>query len=219
MWKLAAGLLGVGTATVGGVLTYRSFIKPTTHSIRDLLAVKNPEKRLISRSADGSSAEWKAAWKLYLSAYQKDGKNPFSLNKEKPNEEPNGNENAPSEFMNKCEGLSGNMVVDKEDERYKNVLSYCTRNTLIQDLIQESGRTLLKETGDDWSASWKSYREVNSGKEQNQDIWKLSDWNAKKGADSSISDDLKKKCKEKLESNAGIQVDDDYQNVVKWCSK
>ncbi|CBY92258.1 hypothetical protein HF1_02500 [Mycoplasma haemofelis str. Langford 1] len=219
MWKAAAGVLGAGTAVAGGALAYKGLTKPTTHSIRDLLATKNPEKRLISKSADGSSTEWKSAWKLYLTSYKKDGKNPFSLNRDKPNTEPDGNENAPSEFMSKCESLSKEMVVDKEDSRYQNVLIYCTRNTLVKDLIIESGRTLLQESGDDWGASWKSYREANTGKGEKQDVWQLSDWKDKQNADSPVSDDLKNKCKEKLESNAGVQVNDDYPNVVKWCSK
>ncbi|AEW45076.1 hypothetical protein MHC_01050 [Mycoplasma haemocanis str. Illinois] len=219
MLKLSAGLLGVGTVAAGGVLVYKGLSKPLTYSIKDLLAVENPEKRLISKSSDGSSAEWKEAWKLYLSSYKKDGKNPFFLSKDKPNTEPDGKENAPAEFMNKCEEFSRDMVVDKKDNRYQNVLDYCTRNTLIQDLIQELGRTLLKESGDDWSVGWESYRKANAGRQQSQDIWKLSDWSNAQNSSSPVSEDFKKKCKDKLESSVGAKVDDDYQNVVNWCSK
>ncbi|AEW45080.1 hypothetical protein MHC_01070 [Mycoplasma haemocanis str. Illinois] len=223
MVKAVVVLLGAGTATVGGVLTYKSFIKPTTHSIRDLLAVKNPEKRLISKATNGSSTEWKAAWKLYLSNYKKNGKNPFSLNKNKPDTEPDGNENAPSEFMNKCEELSRDMVVDKEDNRYKNVLAYCTRVTLVSDLISEnypSKKVLSKDEAgstDGWKKAWSNYKTFNTNKTKGKDAWNLSDWPTQN--EDNAPNTFIDKCAEKVRMATFDLNNEDYLNAVKWCTR
>ncbi|CBY92267.1 hypothetical protein HF1_02590 [Mycoplasma haemofelis str. Langford 1] len=220
MLKEGVALLGVGAAATGGFLAYNgvSNSKTKTYSIKDLLATKNPKKRLIAKSTDGSSPEWKAVWKLYATEYKNNNHNLFSLasiNSEKTIDD---NQPAPSEFMSKCESLVMEHVVNEKDDKYQGVLKYCTRDALIKDLILESGRVVLQES-DDWGDSWKSYRAANTDKEDQQDTWKLKDWNTKKSNDSTISDDLKKKCKEKLEAKVGDQVDGDYSNIVKWCSK
>ncbi|AEW45092.1 hypothetical protein MHC_01130 [Mycoplasma haemocanis str. Illinois] len=215
MIKVAAGVLGAGAVAAGGALAYKGLIKSPTHSIKDLLATKNPEKRLISKSNDGSSAEWKAAWKLYLTAYKNNNQNPFFLTVAKPTTIDD-NQSAPSEFMSKCESLIMEQVSNEKDDKYKGVLQYCTRSTLVKDLVMESGRSILQDS-DDWSGSWNSYKSANTDKGDKQDTWKLEDWNTKKSG-STVSGDLQKKCKEKLGSKVGMQVDD-YSNIVKWCSK
>ncbi|AEG72580.1 hypothetical protein MHF_0298 [Mycoplasma haemofelis Ohio2] len=215
MLKEGVALLGVGAAATGGVLAYNgvSNSKTKTYLVKDLLATKNPEKRLIAKSEDGSSPEWKAVWKLYATEYKNNNRNPFSLasiNSEKTIDD---NQPAPSEFMSKCESL-----VMEKDDKYQGVLKYCTRDALIKDLILESGRVVLQDS-DNWGDSWKSYRATNTDKEDQQDTWKLEDWNTKKSSDSDISEDLKAKCKEKLEAKAGTKVDGDFPNIVQWCSK
>ncbi|AEW45078.1 hypothetical protein MHC_01060 [Mycoplasma haemocanis str. Illinois] len=216
MLKLSAGLLGAGTVVAGGVLTYKNLIKSPTHLIRDLLAVKNPEKRLLSQSDDGSSDEWKTSWKSYIEKYKNQESNPFSLTSSQLKDTI---VNAPSEFRNGCKSTSLDKVVDETDLRYQAILSYCTRDTLVKDLILESGREIIDSSSGDWNESWKDYRHINNGKQDKEDTWQLSDWKDKKGNDALVSEDLKKKCESKISGKTGGKVNDDYSNIVRWCSK
>ncbi|CBY92268.1 hypothetical protein HF1_02600 [Mycoplasma haemofelis str. Langford 1] len=215
--KVATGVLVGGTAAAGGSFLYKGTSKPQTYSIKDLLASKNPEKRLISTSDSGSSAEWKAAWKAYRDTYKDRDSNPFSLTATQLKDS-SSDPNAPNELISGCKSLFMEQVVDTEGEKYKTVLGYCTRNTLVKDLILESNRNLMPESGGNWGEIWKDYRKANEGKGKDQDTWKLTDWENKKDQDSSASDDLPKKCKTKLETSSGVKTVNDYQDVVNWCS-
>ncbi|AEW45093.1 hypothetical protein MHC_01135 [Mycoplasma haemocanis str. Illinois] len=212
--KLASGVLVGGTLAAGGSFLYKGTSNSKTYSIKDLLASKNPEKRLISSSYNDSSVEWKAVWKAYKDTYQNKDGNPFSLTSVQFTSDTN----VPSEFINSCESWFMKQVVDDKDERYKTVLSYCTRDTLVKDLILESNRKLVSDSGGNWNEIWKDYRKVNEGKEKGKDTWQLTDWETKKDQDSSVSEDLPKKCKEKLEGKSGGSSVNDYQDVVNWCS-
>ncbi|AEW45082.1 hypothetical protein MHC_01080 [Mycoplasma haemocanis str. Illinois] len=216
--KVVAGVLVGGTTTIGGFLIHKGTSKVRTHLIKDLLTVKNPEKRFIDKSDDGSSVEWKASWKSYREIYKDEENNPFSLTSSQL-KATDSEVNAPSEFRNGCKLASLESVVDETDARYKTILSYCTRDTLVKDLILESGREIIDSSSEDWKESWKDYRKMNNDKPDKGDTWQLSDWNAKKGSDDSVSDDLKEKCKSKLSVRTGGKVSDDYSNIVKWCSK
>ncbi|AEW45089.1 hypothetical protein MHC_01115 [Mycoplasma haemocanis str. Illinois] len=221
--KVAIGVFGAGAASAGGAFVYKIFTKPTTHSIKDLLLVKNPEKRLISKSENGSSAEWKAAWKLYAAAYKDYDSNPFSLALQKPTETPDGSQNAPAEFMNKCESLSKEHVFNVEDNKYKEVLKYCTRATLVSDLILENypSKKILSKTEagstNGWKKAWSSYKTSNTDKTKDKDIWKLNDWNSQNGVDAPES--FKNKCEEKVKVEAFELSNEDYLNAVEWCTQ
>ncbi|AEG72584.1 hypothetical protein MHF_0304 [Mycoplasma haemofelis Ohio2] len=219
--KVALGTLAGGATVTGGALAYREISKEspkTKRSIRELIANLKKDKRIISKSEAGNSKEWQEAWKLYKGDHQNSESNPFSISSEKLKDSVS-DQNAPTEFMSKCESLSSEEVLDEKDSKYQDVLKYCTRNTLVQDLVLESGRNLINETNGNWSESWKSYRAANSGKGNNQDTWKLSDWESKKNDDSTISDNLKVKCKEKLGEVSGVKSVQDFQDVVNWCSE
>ncbi|AEG72569.1 hypothetical protein MHF_0287 [Mycoplasma haemofelis Ohio2] len=217
--KIASGVVVGGTATTaGGLYLHKGAVKPQTHLIKDLLAVKNPEKRLIDKSDDGSTAEWKESWKSYREFYKDKKSNPFSLTSDQLKESGN-SVDAPSEFRDGCKSVSLEKAVDETDERYRAILSYCTRDTLFKDLILESGREIISSSNGDWKESWKDYRQVNNGKPDQKDTWQLSDWSSKKDKDDPVSDDLKTKCESKLSGKTGGKVSDDYSNIVKWCSK
>ncbi|AEW45097.1 hypothetical protein MHC_01155 [Mycoplasma haemocanis str. Illinois] len=217
--KLSIGTLVGGVTVTGGALVYREVYKtPSKKPIYELIKTLNRDKRLISKSETGNSKEWQAVWKLYKEEYQNKESNPLSINSEQLKNSTS-NQDAPTEFMNKCESFSRELVLDEKNGRYQDVIKYCTRNTLVQDLVSESGRKLIDETNGNWSESWKSYRAANSGKGNNQDTWQLSDWESKKNADSTISDNLKVKCKEKLGEEAGVKSVQDFQDVVNWCSE
>ncbi|CBY92265.1 hypothetical protein HF1_02570 [Mycoplasma haemofelis str. Langford 1] len=211
MLKGAAGVLGLGATATGGALLYKGLSKPQTYSIKFLLASKNTNKRLLVKSNDGSEAHWKAAWKAYLTSKN----NIWNLKEWK--DSPVQDENAPSSFMDACTSNSNGEVEDTASKEYINVLSFCTRNTLVKDLVLESNRVLNDDSNGGWSESWKSYRSSNQSKEK--DDWQLTDWNDKKSSDDTISENLKTQCKDKLEVESGFKAVKDYQDVVNWCSK
>ncbi|CBY92261.1 hypothetical protein HF1_02530 [Mycoplasma haemofelis str. Langford 1] len=212
MWKAAAGVLGAGTAAAGGALAYKELSKPKTYSIKSLLISKNQDKRLLVKDKDGSSTEWKAAWKAYLNS----GNNIWKLPEWKT--PPVAEEKAPNSFMDACSSNSGVMVESVSSQEYKNVLSFCTRDTVVKDLIEESGRVLNSDTNGGWSKSWKSYRDLNKDKEKTKDSWQLTDWESSKASDDAISADFKKKCNDKLALKTNGREVDDYQNIIDWCS-
>ncbi|AEG72587.1 hypothetical protein MHF_0307 [Mycoplasma haemofelis Ohio2] len=220
MWKAGAGVAGAGAAaTTGGILLHKELTKPKTYLIRDLLASKNPEKRLISKSTDGSSDEWKAAWKLYSQAYKDNNKNPFSLTLEKPSTV-DGNQKAPIEFMNKCEFLLNQKVSSEADDNYKNVFQYCTRDTLVSDLITENGRKLIGESEgkEAWQKTWDDYKGKNSTHSNGKDHWTLNGWdNQKNQADAPQV--FKQECTKRSKSKAHTLDNKDYQDVLLWCTK
>ncbi|AEG72585.1 hypothetical protein MHF_0305 [Mycoplasma haemofelis Ohio2] len=223
--KTALGVLGAGTVTTGAIyfgkdLLGKEDVKTTT-PIKELLKSVNPHKRLISKSEKGDSQEWKAAWKAYKGKYKDQDSNPFSLSKEKLKSS-EGEDNAPPEFMSKCSSMSGEKVVDGSDTKYQTVLSYCTRDALISDLITERNpkKALLLETEETgkWKASWQEYQAANTEKTQSKDKWGLSDWGTK-NADSDAPESFKKECKKRYESKTETASQDDYLNVLNWCTK
>ncbi|AEW45096.1 hypothetical protein MHC_01150 [Mycoplasma haemocanis str. Illinois] len=223
MIKVVAGVLGAGAVATGGALVYKGLLKSTTSSIKDLLATKNPEKRLISKSLGGSSSEWKEAWKLYLTAYKNNNQNPFSLTTDKPSTDPDGNQEAPSEFIDKCTFLASERVADEKDSRYQNVFKYCTRATLVKDLIFENypNRKILSSTGSDdsegWKSAWSRYKQRNpSTKVQGNDEWKLSEWTTHNTDDA--PNGLKTKCVEKVKLEMFDTNNKDYKDTVDWCT-
>ncbi|AEW45100.1 hypothetical protein MHC_01170 [Mycoplasma haemocanis str. Illinois] len=220
MWKVGAGVAGLGAvAATGGTFLYREFAKPKTHLVRDLLAAKNPEKRLIANSTDGSSDEWKKAWQLYSQAYKDNGKNPFSLALEKPSTV-DGNQNAPVEFMNKCAFFLNKEVLDEKDEDYRNVLQYCTRDTLVSDLITENGRSLIGESEgkEAWQKTWDDYKGKYSTKSNGQDHWTLNGWDSQK-SQADAPQVFKQECTKRSKSKAHTLDNKDYQDVLHWCTK
>ncbi|AEG72583.1 hypothetical protein MHF_0303 [Mycoplasma haemofelis Ohio2] len=223
MLKGVAGVLGAGAVATGGALAYKGLSKPTTHSVKDLLSIKNPEKRLISKSLGGSSEEWKAAWKLYALDYKNNDKNPFSLTTEKPTTDPDGKQEASTEFIDKCVSLSVGQVVDEKDNSYRDVLKYCTRATLIKDLISENhpNRKILSNTGSEdaegWKAAWSRYKQRNPAqKAQGNDEWKLTDWATHSTDDA--PNGLKTKCGEKIKLEIFDTNHKDYKDTVDWCT-
>ncbi|AEG72565.1 hypothetical protein MHF_0283 [Mycoplasma haemofelis Ohio2] len=218
--KVALGTLAGGATATGGALAYRGIFQSKEDSIKskksvsELIKTFNKDKRLISKSESGDSAEWKAVWKLYATAYRSKDENPFSLTQEKPQTEPSGSESAPKEFMDKCESISREEVDNEYDSRYQNALKYCTRDALVRDLILESGRVLFD--GEGWKQGWQNY--ASSNPKEGEDAWKLSDWRAKKNDNNYVSEELKKKCESKLAGKMDSEKGD-YQNVVNWCSK
>ncbi|AEG72577.1 hypothetical protein MHF_0295 [Mycoplasma haemofelis Ohio2] len=219
--KAVTGALVGGTVATGGSLLYKELSKPQTHLIKDLLALNNPEKRLISTSDAGSTTEWRASWKEYRSAYKGKANNPFSMTSEQLNVTGD-NVDAPTEFINVCRSLSTESVIDNKDDRYKTILSYCTRDTLVSDLIKETSvRSLLVKGSDftnnaEWKRVWGSYKEAN--KTLNQDEWNLGTWSTLKNQDN-VPDALATQCDSKSKVKEHKLNSKTYTDVLKYCTK
>ncbi|AEG72573.1 hypothetical protein MHF_0291 [Mycoplasma haemofelis Ohio2] len=219
--KVATGTLVGGTTAAGGLYFHKGTSKPQTHLIKDLLATKHPQKRLISKSTDGSEAAWRAVWKSYREAYKDRKSNPFSLTSSQLKVE-GAEVNAPSEFRDGCKSISLEKVVDESDERYQAILSYCTRATLVSDLISETaGKTLLQKGNDfasnqDWKAVWDPYKEANKGLDQ--DAWNIGNWSSNKDS-TNVPEAFVTKCEEKSKVEEYKLTQPTYLDVLKYCTK
>ncbi|AEG72609.1 hypothetical protein MHF_0330 [Mycoplasma haemofelis Ohio2] len=218
--KVALGSLASCSVVGGGILMGSNFFGKDQEktSLSSLMKTKNPEKRLISRSVSGSDATWKAAWKRYLDS----NSNVWALTIGTAKKD--GNDEAPAAFLNKCAENSDALIENERDPLYSQVLSYCTRDTLIKDLISESGsrRFLDGTSGKDtaeWKAAWEAYKSKNTNKEDKQDKWSLSDWKDKHSQGEAL-DSFKNKCTEKSSINAYSQSSlvEDYGLVLDWCT-
>ncbi|AEW45118.1 hypothetical protein MHC_01260 [Mycoplasma haemocanis str. Illinois] len=218
--KLALGSLVGGSAIGGGIFAgSKYFLKGVEKSsLFSLLKAKNPEKRLISKTISNSDPTWKAAWKNYLLS----NSNSWSLNVEGAKKD--GTDVPPSDFINRCYEKSEGMVEDEKDPLYSQFLNYCTRDTLIKDLVLDSAskRFLDKTSGKDtseWKSSWDSYKSKNADKTTGKDKWALTDWQEKHGQNDA-PDSFKNKCTEKASVSAysGSLLVEDYERVLDWCT-
>ncbi|AEW45836.1 hypothetical protein MHC_04900 [Mycoplasma haemocanis str. Illinois] len=100
----------------------------TKFSIASLIA-KDEKKELLSKEGkQGSDSDWKAAWKNY-----KDQNTSATTENSDPWKIPNwltakSNDDAPTDFMNKCDTESKREVFDTSDSAYSNVYKWCTKD-------------------------------------------------------------------------------------------
>ncbi|CBY93269.1 hypothetical protein HF1_12610 [Mycoplasma haemofelis str. Langford 1] len=124
-----------GTSGVGGyygskMLTSKPKVKATREkfSIASLIA-KDAKKELLSKEGkQGSDSDWKAAWKNY-----KDQNPSATTANSDPWQIPNwltakSSDDAPTDFMNKCDTESKKEVFDTSDSAYTNVYKWCTKD-------------------------------------------------------------------------------------------
>ncbi|AEW45114.1 hypothetical protein MHC_01240 [Mycoplasma haemocanis str. Illinois] len=223
--KIASTLVAVGTASAGAIYFgtdwFKKDPKSVKSSIASLIQKSNPEKRLLTSSEQPSDKAWKDAWAKYRN--QNKESNPWGIASwTRVDSNVQGDINAPSDFISKCISQNSSEVLNSEDPLYKEVLDYCTRDTLIKDLISTSKRLLVNSGSTDseaWNTAWKAYKDKNTNNQQNKDKWTLSDWNQKYG-ESSAPDSFKNKCIEKSSANAysGSSLVEDYELVSEWCT-
>ncbi|AEW45132.1 hypothetical protein MHC_01330 [Mycoplasma haemocanis str. Illinois] len=226
--KVILGFSAVGTTTVGALYGVRVFKgleeKPIKTSISKLLEKLNPKKRLIESSIQTSDAVWKAAWKKYRTKNKdsKVGEDTWNL-KEWTNRSGaiTDNESPPDIFVRTCTSNSQKEVLDSNENLYKEVLEFCTRDASIKDWILNSGKSIL-ETGDNegWRDTWKLYREKNKGVAKGSDTWKVDDWDPNTSTDDKVSEEFKKKCVEKLDlKSSNDNFESEYALVLALCTK
>ncbi|AEG72715.1 hypothetical protein MHF_0439 [Mycoplasma haemofelis Ohio2] len=217
--KSLTGLLALGVAGTSAVY-FGYFYENGGIHISELLKTTNPEKRFISNSLESSDQNWKDAWKKYREDHKNENKEPLSLSDwSRPSGEIKNDQNTPQSFVNACSSIKGEKVKDSKSSRYELALKYCTRDTLVKDLIEEKGsRSLLAKTGSSgtseaWKAAWKTY--VDDNKSNDSNLWTLDNWTtikAQEDAPDSFMTKCETKSKEKWE-------DSKYLEVNKYCTE
>ncbi|AEW45081.1 hypothetical protein MHC_01075 [Mycoplasma haemocanis str. Illinois] len=220
--KIATVVLSGGTVTAGAVYLGKGLIGNKTSvktPIKELIKTVSPHKRLIEGSAI-TDPLWKEAWKEYRNAHLNKDSDSWNINGwEKPTGVISNSTDASSHFISACSSKLDEEVESSADPLYSQVVSYCTRDALVSDLIKERNPNkspLSNADGDKWKTPWEAYKVFNSSK--NEDKWKLSDWTQKKG-DSNVPETFKQKCKEKLETKTVEAKDEDYEDTLNWCTK
>ncbi|CBY92300.1 hypothetical protein HF1_02920 [Mycoplasma haemofelis str. Langford 1] len=221
--KVTLGLSTGATATAGAVYFGTDLFKEeiSKRTISSLLREKNPEKRLII-AAPPSDKAWKDAWANYRNE-NKDS-NPWGIKTwSKITQDVQSGDNAPDDFVSKCATQTILEVPNEKDSLYVEVLKYCTRNTVVSDLIAENtSKKLLNGTGDQdsggWAAAWEVYRTQNKASSKTKDTWEFSDWDSKKDK-TELPTDYKTKCTSQANVPAFTLDNKNYKNVLAWCTK
>ncbi|CBY93149.1 hypothetical protein HF1_11410 [Mycoplasma haemofelis str. Langford 1] len=221
--KSLAGIGGVLAAT-GAAIGIPKLLEDKRQLISKLIEIHNPKKRLITAtSLDDPS--WKKSWEAYRKA-NKDaakGKDTFQLpDWSGPISESISEVSAVQSLLNACSSNSKKKS-SLDSPLYQDVLKYCTRDTLISDLLKESGRKLLSKTRNnansaEWRGVWAAYVKVNT--ENTGDAWGISSYQtekAKSGDSFSVSDDFMTKCESKLASSS-IEDKTLLDQVKSWCT-
>ncbi|CBY93208.1 hypothetical protein HF1_12000 [Mycoplasma haemofelis str. Langford 1] len=84
-------------------------------------------KVLLTNSTAASHADWKAAWEVYRKEYKDANSRPWEIESwdtKKANE----GQDAPTDFISRCDTESKVLVTDKSSVTYKNLSKYCTKN-------------------------------------------------------------------------------------------
>ncbi|CBY93241.1 hypothetical protein HF1_12330 [Mycoplasma haemofelis str. Langford 1] len=220
--KSLLGLGGVSAAT-GAAIGIPKLLGDKEELVSTLLKNKNPEKRLIS-SKEVGDASWKKAWEIYRKDNKNasKGKDTFQLSDWTGSISTNitDSDNATQSFLNACSSHSSKKTLF-DSQLYKDVLKYCTRDTLISDLVSDLGKTALSKSSKnadsaEWKGAWERYRAIN--KNLQEDIWKLSEFSSKKDQDDqSALEDLRTKCETHLNSKE-ISNKVFLGQVVDWCT-
>ncbi|CBY93120.1 hypothetical protein HF1_11120 [Mycoplasma haemofelis str. Langford 1] len=221
--KGAMGAVGAASGTSLAALgAYKFLIQDESKSITSLLASKNPNKRRLVKSDSGEESSWQASWLQYRKDFHSGDKNPFSLTWTK--ETTPASTKAPSEFMSACETQGTKMVKDVESQDYQLFLKYCTRDTLMSDLVSENPRkqALTKENAEssnaDWVAVWKEYKTANPYSAGQKGQWELSDWEGKHNSEK-VPLSFMTKCESELNKPYFNIEGSDYRRVISWCTK
>ncbi|CBY92287.1 hypothetical protein HF1_02790 [Mycoplasma haemofelis str. Langford 1] len=221
--KVASGVAAASTASAGGIYfgtdLFKSSNLPKKEKVSSLLKTTNPERRLIT-ATELSDSNWKITWKLYRERSKNVEKDIWGLDGwSKPTSDVQ-LENTIQSFIDACSSKQDLEVVDANDDLYKQVLDFCTRETLVKDLVSEtSGKTSLVGTDDSagWNNAWKAYKDSHSGKD-GTDTWTLTDWTTKKEK-AEAPQTFKDACSKKLETKTGDKKHVDYVNFIGWCTK
>ncbi|CBY93235.1 hypothetical protein HF1_12270 [Mycoplasma haemofelis str. Langford 1] len=197
---------GATVTTAGGAFIAHKLSSPEEKkSISDFLS-EDRSKRLID-----DSEVWDATWK----EYKKSGEDVWKLGSEA---------SVPNSLKTTCKDKLNSKISGIDSKEYKDFLNYCTRDTLVSDLIKDSGKKLLvKGSGNEahWVAVWTAYVDDsrNKGRTKGNDIWRLNDWDSKNAQKNSAPSTFMAEC----ESNSKKPFFDVrgalYLDTLKFCTQ
>nr|WP_045118308.1 hypothetical protein [Mycoplasma haemocanis] len=197
--KVGAGI-AASTAVLGTIGIVTKISKKVAVPIKTLLEKSRPDKRLLFAARGASNSDWKSAWKRYINQHKGSNEDPFTLGTFS-------GEDAPNNFMSKCESLFEEKVVYESDDKYNLALEFCTRDTLASDFIWEQGKRVLNGgDNDSWSNVWSQYK-------RDGDLWNLN-----KSQESQVPQEFKNRCSEETNSKAQDANSPKVLAAVKYCS-
>ncbi|CBY93127.1 hypothetical protein HF1_11190 [Mycoplasma haemofelis str. Langford 1] len=224
MTGLSKGLAGAAGAASGtGALAFGIYKLSPSKELKTISSLLDSKKRKLIKSQNGSEEAWKTAWQEYRKNFNNSNTNPFSLTLAKGTSSV-ASENATQEFMEACEAQGTKKVKDTESKDYQLFLKYCTRDTLMSDLVLENSKrkALVKKDSEsedaNWKAAWAEYKKENTNTANQMDHWKLTDWSTKNSGDKapvSFMDRCDKELKRAYHDTEG----DDYKKVISWCTE
>ncbi|CBY92270.1 hypothetical protein HF1_02620 [Mycoplasma haemofelis str. Langford 1] len=218
--KAAMGALAGGSTVAGGSLVYKEMSKPkvTKKSVSELIKNLKKDKRLISASALSDPA-WKATWKKYREDNKSRDSDVWGVTgwtKEGSIVE----KDTVQGFINACKDKISREIEGDKDPLFDQVVLYCTRDTLVSDLIAETkGKTLLTK-GDNfqndthWKAVWDLYKKDNTSSNK----WNLSDWSSS-NSQANVPASFAEECLKKSQVKEHRLDQPAYTEVLKYCTK
>ncbi|CBY93205.1 hypothetical protein HF1_11970 [Mycoplasma haemofelis str. Langford 1] len=120
-----------GTAVAGHKWFSKSGESPKSKKTIAKLIEETGKKILLTKKEDANGAEWKASWKKYRedNKTSEASKDPWTLSGFKGGYSSSvSDEQAPSDFQDKCISLSGEEVEGVEDSKYVQVDKWCTKD-------------------------------------------------------------------------------------------
>ncbi|CBY92294.1 hypothetical protein HF1_02860 [Mycoplasma haemofelis str. Langford 1] len=219
--KAALGV-GAASATAAGAAYASGVFSPSDEKkelISKLIKTTNPDKRIIIASS-GDDPHWKEAWKRYREDNSPDSDVWKLKNWNKSSTPVTSSETALSNFMSECASRLSLEISGVESNLYKEVLKYCTRDTLVEDWVKESGKS-LRVKGDgksqEWKDLWTKYRTANKDKDQGKDEWGIF---KKKWTDITTEDapsEFRDKCETESKLKSALLSEDSVQKVLAYC--
>ncbi|AEW45568.1 hypothetical protein MHC_03540 [Mycoplasma haemocanis str. Illinois] len=204
--KISLGVVGVSTASVGGI--YLSGVFNTTNklSIKDLIT----KNKLIVPIKSGENNRWNKIWEKYKT--HNNGKEKDSWNLQGWNH--TNTTTRLSSLENKCSSEISETISGEEDPKYKDFVSWCTRKAEFKDQLSDMGYEPLSEGDSLWTSNFDSYKAAeNQTKIHGVDI-QTSDTHT------SNLDKFKTGCATALSK----EIDDEnysktFEGIKRWCTK
>ncbi|CBY93212.1 hypothetical protein HF1_12040 [Mycoplasma haemofelis str. Langford 1] len=217
--KALLGLLGAGTAGVGGMYLLKS--GDSGKYIYELIDEDATLELLTSKNKEDEN--WKSAWEQYRIDNKSKDRDPWGIGNWSSLKN-NAGKNVPQEFLNKCESNSKKKVGSKKDALYVEVSKWCAREKRVaaSSLLDSDNKVLLtsdtQASDNAWKAVWDAYR--NDYKETSNNPWGIQDWDNLKSKDNqNAPNDFMARCAEVAKALVLDKEDPAYQILSKYCTK
>ncbi|CBY93275.1 hypothetical protein HF1_12670 [Mycoplasma haemofelis str. Langford 1] len=221
--KLMFGsVAAAGTAATAGVSGMYLLKSDSDEKYIYELIKEDPTLEFLT-SKSGEDSNWKSSWEKYRTENQSHEKDPWGITNWSSLKSQS-NQNAPSDFLSKCDSYSQKKVKSNKDALYLSVAKWCTRDKRVaaSSFLASDNKELLTSSTDKsdsaWKAAWDVYR--NAYKNTNSNPWGIQDWDNKKNSDGqNAPDDFVSKCDAESKVLILSKEDPVYKNLSKYCTK